>query len=434
MLSFSFFSLVFAGAKVALKVCSRYEGSRILVVKGERNLKTCGLLEHNKGRFDAQFAQERGNVVVTFETAAEIVNSGGTNKDDSIIGRNETYDDNQGGEDLSASTDDDGLNLEILKKSNENYFKKIKLSSERKKNRQTGEKKSQTTKNRSSDNEKTETTPKPQVNQNNSNYVNSSSNSTINEETEEKRDINNSKADVNVNATTEASRHHHTRHQKHKDNRKMEVVNESTNRKTSADDDQLNGDAVVVTDEARRKRRDLILDGGVLHGGNNLNSTDPSSSSVSSFETGLLTCYDGQILLTQGFDPNTECTNINYLDNGSFMQTVHEVGEDGYYYYIFYSDNDLVSNDIHALFNIFKPSFEYANISKSKGCVNNTNCAFDINFWSDEVVIVEIPTRDGIEHEDDDITFLISTCHPRMSVYMIFPVMVLFMILGCAFI
>lgn len=31
------------GASVALKVCSRFDGSRILVVKGERNLKTCGL-------------------------------------------------------------------------------------------------------------------------------------------------------------------------------------------------------------------------------------------------------------------------------------------------------------------------------------------------------------------------------------------------------
>lgn len=54
--------------------------------------------------------------------------------------------------------------------------------------------------------------------------------------------------------------------------------------------------------------------------------------------------------------------------------------------------------------------------------------------FSDEVVIVEVPTRDGIEHEDDDITFLYSQCVPRMAVYVIFPIAVLIFILGCAFI
>lgn len=42
------------GASVLLKVCSRYEGSRILVVRGEKNLRTCGLLEHNYKKFGAQ--------------------------------------------------------------------------------------------------------------------------------------------------------------------------------------------------------------------------------------------------------------------------------------------------------------------------------------------------------------------------------------------
>lgn len=32
------------GATVNLRVCSRYDGSRILVVKGDKDLKTCGLL------------------------------------------------------------------------------------------------------------------------------------------------------------------------------------------------------------------------------------------------------------------------------------------------------------------------------------------------------------------------------------------------------
>lgn len=65
--------------------------------------------------------------------------------------------------------------------------------------------------------------------------------------------------------------------------------------------------------------------------------------------------------------------------------------------------------------------------------ISNYNSLLSLRF-SDEVVIVEVPTRDGIEHEDDDITILVSQCVPRMAVYMIFPIAVLFFILSCAFI
>jgi Domain of unknown function (DUF4793) len=373
---------------VALKVCSRYEGARILVVKGERNLNTCGLLNHNTNKFDAQFAKERGNVVVTFETRAEIVNSASIDPrlNDSP---GEAADENHGGEDYSFQDDsDDDLDLIKQKKSNENYIKKVKFSAERRRKTQ-----------------KTEETAE---------VIDKNSNSTISSlKTDEMRDRNNSKAEE-----TATTAHPH-RHQKHKDRKQ-------TAEQADGDDDQ----AAAL----QRTRRDLILDGKVLHGGNAINFTENLSDSVSSFETGLLTCYDGQILLAEGFQPNINCQNINFLESGSFMHTTHHVGENGYYYYIFYSDNDLVSNDIHAVFNILKPSFEYANISESKGCINNTHCSFNISFWSDEVVIIEIPTRDGIEHEDDDITYLISTCHPRMGIYMIFPVAVLFIVLGCAFI
>lgn len=88
----------------------------------------------------------------------------------------------------------------------------------------------------------------------------------------------------------------------------------------------------------------------------------------------------------------------------NFKVSTHEVVSDGYYYYIFYSDNDFVQNDIHAVFDIYKPTYLYSNISETKGCINTTDCSFPIQFLSDEVVIVEVPTRDGIEHEDDDIS------------------------------
>lgn len=184
----------------------------------------------------------------------------------------------------------------------------------------------------------------------------------------------------------------------------------------------------------RRKKRDLLLERKVNHGGNALNFTGDASNSVSSFENNLLNCYDGKILLAQTFPPSTLCRNVKFLESGSHMVTTHEVSADGYYYYIFYSDNDNVENDINAIFDIHKPTFLYANISESNSCSNSTNCSFPIDFLTSEVVIVEVPTRDGIEHEGDDFTILISTCHPRMAVYVIFPIAVLFLILTCAFI
>ncbi|XP_054285071.1 uncharacterized protein LOC129001702 isoform X2 [Macrosteles quadrilineatus] len=188
----------------------------------------------------------------------------------------------------------------------------------------------------------------------------------------------------------------------------------------------------------RRKRRaeavpKIKLDGGIAHGGDAINFTKKENdSSISSFEQNLLTCHDGRILLHKEFSPSELCTSFNYLENNhSHLQTTHQVVKNGYYYYIFYSDNDFRDNSIHAIFDIYKPTYQYVNYSK--GCINVTECRFPIGMFSDDMVVVEVPTRDGIEHESDDITHLISTCHPRTAVYAIFPVTVLFLILGCAF-
>lgn len=172
-----------------------------------------------------------------------------------------------------------------------------------------------------------------------------------------------------------------------------------------------------------------LLDHGIQHGGNALRNS--SESSVSSFEEGLLNCYEGQVLLAQEFEPSELCTNVSHLVNGKHMQTRHDVAEDGYYYYIFYSDNDIVFNDMHAVFDIYKPTFQYENVTKS--CLKKTECTFPLTMLSNDRVIVEVPTKDGIEHEQDDISLLISVCHPRMGMYTIFPIAVLFLIISCAF-
>uniref|UniRef100_A0A1L8D9G4 Uncharacterized protein n=2 Tax=Nyssomyia neivai TaxID=330878 RepID=A0A1L8D9G4_9DIPT len=293
------------GATVALKVCSRFDGSRILVVKGERNLKTCGLQDHNKNK--PNLANNLGTVSVTFETVAE-----------------EVHDEKP----KSESSDEEAKleEMERLKAAAEQFIK---------------------------------------------NHQKSSLAETI---------------------------------------------------------------LTLKSNHTPRRRRDLVLDRKINHGGTALNYTgDEPSDSVSSFETGLLECYDGQILLAQSFPPSSQCHNVKFLENGTHMIMRHDTTADGYYYYIFYSDNDLVSNDINAIFDIQKPTFQYSRREGSRDCVNTTTCVFPIRFFSDETVIVEVPTRDGIEHEDDDYTTLVSTCKPRMAVYVIFPITILLLLVTCSF-
>lgn len=348
------------GASVILKVCSRYEGSSILVVRGERNLRTCGLLEHNLKKFGPQMDVDHLKVKVTFETKAqEIHDSMGDikNSNTNITDYNTAVEDN-------SEVKNDDLIRDLYKLRNNTSPDYIKLNS-------------------------TKETHLP------------------------------------LNGPRANHTRRHARKKFLENQEKLYKLQESLN----------SNEEIDIHINRTKRQTGLILDGGIEHGGTALNYTPHMSgeSSISSFENSLLTCYDGLILLQQEFAPSHLCDNVHYLEKCEHMEAVHEVASDGYYYYIFYSDNDFVRNDIHAIFDIYKPSFQFNNISENVKCLNATECTFDVPFWSDQSVIVEVPTRDGIEHEEDDITLLVSTCHPRMSVYMIFPIAVMFLILGCAF-
>lgn len=342
------------GSTVVLSVCSRFQGSRVMVVKGEKNLKTCGLLDHKEGAVHPHMASGQGRVRVTFDTEAQEIHS--RQQPTQPKASAQVQDEDFEGEDASDE------NITLVK----------------------------------------------QYAQYAQSYLAKHYNLSL---------LLTNDTEAAINSTV---------HLRHARKRRKDL------------DAELQKNKHNKTSESRVRRNvqfspTHLLDGGVEHGGNagNLSDVDQQESSVSSFENNLLTCYDGQILLAESFLPSPTCTGVHAIDNHGTMKTMHEVIDDGYYYYIFYSDNDFVLNDIHAIFDIHKPTYQYAKHARS--CYNQTECIFPISFWSDETVIVEVPTRDGIEHEEDDITFLVSSCYPRMSVYIIFPVAVLFLILGCAF-
>ncbi|KAK9510416.1 hypothetical protein O3M35_005208 [Rhynocoris fuscipes] len=326
-----------SSSTVHLSVCSRYEGSCILVVKGEKNLRNCGLMQPSQPSKPS--VEKENNIYFTNEAAIQ------TMKEQEL-------------EDKAVEeTDSKELLLNKLLEEKE-------ITSER-----------------------------------------NTSNTTVQH--------------FNENMTSDLFSEHKHRHERSRHAKRRRALER-----------ELFGDG------RKRKKRQVCtykLDGGIAHGGNALNYSGPGNdSSVSSFEASLLTCYKGQILLAREFSPSLQCNSTAYLEKGKHMTTVHNITKDGYYYYIFYSDNDYVQNDIYAIFNIYKPTYQYGNYSL--GCINKTECSFPIKFWSDDVVVVEVPTRDGIENENDDITILTSTCHPRSAVYAIFPIAVIFIILLCAFI
>lgn len=323
------------GATVDLKVCSRYDGSRILVVKGERNLRTCGLMDHNKNKFGANFNAEQSQVKVTFETAAEIVNSADImlKEENHKLSEDLPIDDeamlNHGGEDL-ADFDD-----ESRKKHKDfaaNYLKVDK------------------------------------------NAISGNKQKSTDVESDAK---NHNQFNDNQNVTTTK---HHRRRKVQDKHHQVHDKNEKLRRRRSHKHNNNNIHVHRRDSNHPRNRRDTTqLDGGINHGGN-AQSVFPGSESesISSFENALLECYDGNILVAKSFDPSKNCMSVKSLEQGSHLVSTHEVNSDGYYYYIFYSDNDYDSNNIHAVFDIYKPTYLYSNISETKGCINTTECRFPI--------------------------------------------------------
>ncbi|XP_018399067.1 PREDICTED: uncharacterized protein LOC108776839 [Cyphomyrmex costatus] len=398
-------------ATVALSVCSRFEGASILVVKGERNLRTCGLLEHNINKQSQEifFPSTNRQVKIIYESNAQEIDS----KETITVELTEaTHNINE--IDKPAISISSANALEKTSKANlENTDEKLTKSLER-----------------------LETLYHTATSYLYKHIDDQQEN--VNNDTRRGRYIKHRTMDINKNKRKRRKERVYNYNQKMRMQKLQETLNSDII-------DERKEQEIKKKDEMDTKRfkrsRELIkppslLDQGIKHGGNadkNYTSNSNEKSSISSFETGLFNCYNGEILLAHEFQPSDQCTNISYLLNSKHIQANHHVEQDGYYYYIFYSDNDIVSNDIYAIFDIYKPTFQYENVTKS--CVNQTECSFRINPLSADRVIVEIPTKDGIEHNEmDDAGILISICQPRMGAYMIFPIAILLLILSCAFI
>lgn len=99
------------GATVKLKVCSRYVGARVMIVKGQKNLNTCALLEHNKQKLGANYDPEKSKVKILYENneiVSNLVEDNSVNRLNQFKMRDNIQMDsesmlNNGGEDFSET-------------------------------------------------------------------------------------------------------------------------------------------------------------------------------------------------------------------------------------------------------------------------------------------------------------------------------------------
>ncbi|XP_046736497.1 uncharacterized protein LOC124405542 isoform X2 [Diprion similis] len=450
------------GATVALSVCSRFPGGSILVIKGDRSLRTCGIMEHTDQKVlnEENYLLMSKQVHVTVESNAQKMSGqlsmnnkkanqtvstphsdslidphnknqlkfrGKTNMDrsnvrDQMNPTNHPIPKSITGLDLSQVSNNTDLQIALLQEAAISHIQKHSTVHES--STQKGIDKLR------------HRLKKMHYINNKWDNKNGTKNSTSDDQKRKEKVL--QPQDIDRRSLKKRGTHSRNKElfsEREEHIRKLETELNSYSEGINIEDDGIeteNNKHHVDKRQPKAIEPSVLLDRGVEHGGNafNFTSTDEDSS-VSSFENGLLTCYNGQILLTQEFDPSELCTNVSFLVNSKRIHTQHDVVESGYYYYIFYSDNDYVSNDMHAIFDIYKPTYQFENVTES--CINQTECSFRIALLSGDRVVVEIPTRNGIDREDNNMTLLTSTCYPRMGMYTVFPITVLLLILGCAF-
>ncbi|KRT83609.1 hypothetical protein AMK59_4208 [Oryctes borbonicus] len=217
-------------------------------------------------------------------------------------------------------------------------------------------------------------------------------------------------------------------------------------------------------DNARRRKRDLILQtamgqsfnghdeendlgieeefipDGIADDRGTINETtlnDKSNSefwsSFSSSEEALLNCAG--LILNLPLTPHTKCSNGSTpqeIEDAYLTNTItYTVPINGYYFFVYNSENEIQPNYIRVRFNLQKKVYNVSNPVST--CRNTTEfCAMKLSFWSDEKVVMELPVN---EHEDlwNNEFVVISQCEPRTAIYIILVVSIPILIIIFAF-
>ncbi|XP_063238286.1 uncharacterized protein LOC134539871 [Bacillus rossius redtenbacheri] len=178
---------------------------------------------------------------------------------------------------------------------------------------------------------------------------------------------------------------------------------------------------------------DGIADHHVTLNETTLNDSSHSEfwSSFSSSEERLLNCSG--LIVNLPLSPHPECRKGGPdFQRASHPNTVtYRVPVNGYYFFIFNSENEVQSNFIHVNFRLEKVMYDVSNPLAS--CRNASGeCALPLDFFSDEKVVLELPlTSDDSAWNQEFV--VVTTCEPRTAVYLVCVISVPLLIILFAF-
>ncbi|RVE45009.1 hypothetical protein evm_010327 [Chilo suppressalis] len=157
-------------------------------------------------------------------------------------------------------------------------------------------------------------------------------------------------------------------------------------------------------------------------------------SSFSSSEEALLAC-DGLILnlpLTPHPSCHRQASDAEGFTAARANALTYRVPSNGYYFFVFNSENEVQTNFIKARFELQKTRYDVARTALRE-CRNSTaRCDLPLDIFSSQKVVLEVPLRNNDSLWNEQFV-IISECEPRTSVYLICVIAVPLLIMVFAF-
>lgn len=156
-------------------------------------------------------------------------------------------------------------------------------------------------------------------------------------------------------------------------------------------------------------------------------------SSFSSSEEALLNCAG--LILSLPLASSIKCEKQRSdadFEIASFPNTMtYTVPMNGYYFFVFNSENEVQENFIKVHFDLEKTAYNVTNpLAK---CSNSSDdCSLPLDFFSNEKVVFELPLKNNDSLWNEEF-IVISECVPRTSIYLVCLLLVPFLILVFAF-
>ncbi|XP_073961170.1 uncharacterized protein isoform X2 [Choristoneura fumiferana] len=157
-------------------------------------------------------------------------------------------------------------------------------------------------------------------------------------------------------------------------------------------------------------------------------------SSFSSSEEALLECEG--LILNLPLTPHTSCTKesdeTHSLAASKANALTYRVPANGYYFFVFNSENEVQTNFIRAKFEMQKTRYEVAKTALRE-CKNSTDrCDLLLDIFTSQKVVLEVPLRANESLWNEQFVIL-SECEPRTSIYLVCVIAVPLLIMIFAF-